>query len=256
MLPVKILFLLGRNDSSGLNVQRESKKYQDIIQEDFIDSYTNLTLKTVFALKWLQKNCLNQIAFFVKCDDDTFLHIPNLLHFLLGGTIPIYRDTLKAYGHSFLSVNALYKGNGLNSTQNILMGRLLSASKPSKRPSHKWYMPINIFPNKTYPPHLCGNGYLMSMDVVYQLYQTALNTSYMHLEDIYLTGICAENAQIERRNSPLFYNYCSYERCFLNGMITAHHFKSDDLKYIYKNVTNIKQSCRPAPLFYFNVKKN
>lgn len=29
----------------------------DIIQENFVDSYNNLTLKTVLMLKWTNRNC-------------------------------------------------------------------------------------------------------------------------------------------------------------------------------------------------------
>jgi len=29
----------------------------DIIQENFVDSYNNLTLKTVLMLKWTSRNC-------------------------------------------------------------------------------------------------------------------------------------------------------------------------------------------------------
>lgn len=32
----------------------------DIIQEGFVDSYNNLTLKTVLMLKWVTKSCANK----------------------------------------------------------------------------------------------------------------------------------------------------------------------------------------------------
>lgn len=35
----------------------------DIIQENFIDSYNNLTLKSVFMLKWANRNCVNKSEF-------------------------------------------------------------------------------------------------------------------------------------------------------------------------------------------------
>lgn len=32
----------------------------DIIQENFIDTYYNLTLKSIFMLKWFNNRCLNK----------------------------------------------------------------------------------------------------------------------------------------------------------------------------------------------------
>lgn len=32
----------------------------DIIQENFVDSYNNLTLKTILMLKWTNRNCFNK----------------------------------------------------------------------------------------------------------------------------------------------------------------------------------------------------
>lgn len=58
----KVVFLLGLptndNDSTIQNkIVEESEKYGDVIQEGFIDSYNNLTLKSIMMLKWITNNC-------------------------------------------------------------------------------------------------------------------------------------------------------------------------------------------------------
>ena len=57
----QVIFLLGHvggiiNDSIPLqiNVTKESETFGDILQEDFIDSYANLSLKTLMMLKWYE----------------------------------------------------------------------------------------------------------------------------------------------------------------------------------------------------------
>lgn len=44
----------------------------DIIQENFVDSYNNLTLKSILMLKWVNNNCIDKgtYIFFLKniCD--------------------------------------------------------------------------------------------------------------------------------------------------------------------------------------------
>lgn len=62
-------------------IAEESRTYGDIIQEDFVDSYLNLTLKSVMALKWADQYC-SDLRYFMKADDDIFINVPRLLAFL------------------------------------------------------------------------------------------------------------------------------------------------------------------------------
>jgi beta-1,3-galactosyltransferase 1 len=39
------------------SVVDESLKHGDIIQEDFLDSYANLTVKSLMLLKWFTQGC-------------------------------------------------------------------------------------------------------------------------------------------------------------------------------------------------------
>ena len=39
--------------------QAESARHGDIVQERFIDSYYNLTVKTLMVVKWATQNCDN-----------------------------------------------------------------------------------------------------------------------------------------------------------------------------------------------------
>lgn len=59
---VKILFLLGQtpDNETQAKINTESESYGDVIQESFLDTYNNLTLKTVMMLKWVHRNCLNK----------------------------------------------------------------------------------------------------------------------------------------------------------------------------------------------------
>lgn len=58
----KLVFLLGLPASENhtdvqSKIEEEVKIYGDIIQEDFIDSYNNLTLKSIMMLKWVNNKC-------------------------------------------------------------------------------------------------------------------------------------------------------------------------------------------------------
>ena len=54
---VKVLFMLGQGEERQSLVREESGLNKDIVQEDFKDSYRNLTLKTVMGLKWAAIFC-------------------------------------------------------------------------------------------------------------------------------------------------------------------------------------------------------
>lgn len=59
----------------------ESRTHGDILQEDFVDSYMNLTIKSVMGLKWASTHC-PQARFLMKTDDDMFINVPSLLTYL------------------------------------------------------------------------------------------------------------------------------------------------------------------------------
>lgn len=56
---VEVVFLVGRtvNDERQARILDESQSHNDLIQENFLDSYNNLTLKTLLMLKWVNVNC-------------------------------------------------------------------------------------------------------------------------------------------------------------------------------------------------------
>ena len=50
---------------------------QDILQWDFVDTYHNLTMKSIMTLKWASSSCPTT-KFVVKMDDDVFFNVANL----------------------------------------------------------------------------------------------------------------------------------------------------------------------------------
>ena len=52
----------------------EQNIFRDILQDDFMDSYNNLTLKSIFTLKFFS-DLGNQNLLLFKTDDDSFVHI-------------------------------------------------------------------------------------------------------------------------------------------------------------------------------------
>jgi hypothetical protein len=80
---VNVAFVLGLSNDSNVNskVSKESKRYSDIIQGDFIDAYRNLTFKSMIQWRWTIHMCRNA-KFYAKTDDDVLINTPVLLKFL------------------------------------------------------------------------------------------------------------------------------------------------------------------------------
>ena len=56
----------------------ESEKYGDIIQEDYVDHYHNMSYKAISAVRWITRYC-SQAKLVIKSDDDALVDLPLLL---------------------------------------------------------------------------------------------------------------------------------------------------------------------------------
>ena len=135
---IKVIFLVGHvgNESSPLqvNVTRESEIHGDILQEDFIDSYANLTVKSLMLLKFFTQNC-DQVPYLLKTDDDVYINLVNL--------------------------NKLVQ---MNRKPNLLIGSLICGAVPIRDPYNKYYAPKYMYDKKRYPNYLSGKK-------IYQIHQ-------------------------------------------------------------------------------------
>lgn len=59
---VRAVFLVGQtgDNETQAKIVDESRLHDDVIQESFLDSYNNLTLKTIMMLKWVTSNCIGK----------------------------------------------------------------------------------------------------------------------------------------------------------------------------------------------------
>lgn len=98
-----------------------------------------------------------------------------------------------------------------------------------------------------YPAYLSGTAYLMSINTVHELYNASLHTAFFHLEDVYVTGICANKIHIKRTHHSLFFYSSIKDKdklyCSLRGMISHHHLSSGEMKQAYEMITNNSIKC-------------
>lgn len=77
-LNVSVYFVIGssynKTEFSATRIVAEDNIHNDIIQFDFIDTYHNLTIKTLAAINWAELNCPSA-KFVIKADQDVYYNL-------------------------------------------------------------------------------------------------------------------------------------------------------------------------------------
>jgi len=232
---VRFFFLLGQSPK-GLeqDIIKEAQEHNDIVQEDFVDTFQNLTVKATFMFKWITSNDCLTAKFLFKADDDTFVNPEQLWasleHSLLHSATT--KSLLPFFKKSLLSSNSkeqLVTSSPLSeSIDYLVMGKVMK-TVPDRDYTHKHYLPSKFYPLNIFPKHLSGSGYVVSMSIVPLLYECMLRTPFMNLEDVMITGLCAttqmgliltDNPLFRAKKPTIGSEYvCFYKKsCFVHGL--------------------------------------
>ncbi|XP_077993956.1 beta-1,3-galactosyltransferase 1-like [Glandiceps talaboti] len=212
------LFLLGKpkNTSIQMALHQEDRLYHDIIQEDFIDSYKNLTIKTIMGLKWAYYYC-QEAKYVMKTDDDMLVNTR---------TMVTYLETAD--------------------TTEFMVGWMFKNPKVVRDPNSKWFVPLEQYPYALYPPYCVGTGYVMSADVAFNVYMTSLKTSFFWLEDVYF-GMCLLKLGIKPRMNELFdMRNVPYDLCTYRKFLTVHEVSIQNLYKMWEDMSARQNETCPA----------
>ncbi|KAI4498042.1 hypothetical protein M0802_006866 [Mischocyttarus mexicanus] len=165
-----LYFLVGFSEEYQEELEEENKKYQDLIQGNFLDAYRNMTYKHVMALKWATYYCPSA-KYILKLDDDVFVHIPAMLDFLTHGLSP--------WG-----------------ARRLILCDLKSAAVVKRSWRSKWRVSPLEYPGRHYPLYCAGWAILYSPDIVFVLYREAQKEPYFWIDDVHITGILARKLNI------------------------------------------------------------
>ncbi|NWH69648.1 B3GT2 galactosyltransferase, partial [Piaya cayana] len=214
------LFMLGvekKHPNDAL--LREGKQYHDIIQQDFLDTYSNLTLKTLMGMKWVASYC-SGASFVMKTDSDVFVNTRYLIEKLLRPLSP--------------------------PPQNYFTGFLMQGLKPIRKTESKWYISEKEYPGKKYPPFCSGTGYIFSGDMASKIVKVSVNVKYIHLEDVYV-ALCldAMGIQIVPPPSRSLFNIhkVPFSPCRYNNIITSHHIWTNEHINYWETLQKKKDAC-------------
>jgi beta-1,3-galactosyltransferase 1 len=222
---VRVVFLLGRrlaetNDTIRSSydeaVAAESRQYGDVIQADFIDTYANLSRKSLAALRWAETYgaCAE---FVVKSDDDTFINTPLLV-----------RDL------------------GTCAHRRFVMGHVIARAQPVRDPEEKWFTPVSVYRAPAYPTYASGAAYVVSGDAVGLLLRAAKagTQSMFWIEDVYVTGMLAKVAGVQLIVNGKFDGYRPLaDVCAVRNHIVQHRIARAEMYRLWRDVTTSGEMC-------------
>ncbi|XP_078541260.1 beta-1,3-galactosyltransferase 2-like [Lissotriton helveticus] len=199
-------------------LRNESATFGDIIQQDFMDTYNNLTLKTTMGMEWVATYCPNA-TYVMKIDSDMFFNPLFLVNHLLQPNLP--------------------------AKKNYFTGAVIRWARPFRNQKSKWFVSSDVYPKDVYPTYCSGTGYVLSGDLAAKIYHIAPQVTPINMEDVFM-GLCLEKLQIQIANSPnsIFnINRIGYERCKFTKLITVHHYTKEDIEHLWPDFVDALKSC-------------
>ncbi|XP_059056043.1 beta-1,3-galactosyltransferase 5-like [Achroia grisella] len=215
---VSMAFVLGMPpDSLKAAVDAEDALYGDIIVGRFVDSYSNLTLKTLSMLEWIDTYC-PRVPKILKTDDDMFINVPRLLQF---ASAP----------------------SRVNATKTI-WGKVVKKSLPKRTTRSKYYVSPVQFPGKVFPDFATGPAYLITADAIGPLLAAASSERYIRLEDVFVTGVLANKLGIKRQHAPEFYNKkVAAHPCAVQRGVAIHMVRYHEQFDLWRKLLDGKTKC-------------
>ncbi|NXV72428.1 B3GL1 acetylgalactosaminyltransferase, partial [Atlantisia rogersi] len=210
------LFLLGQDtqeedNAVALSVEDESILYGDIIRQDFMDTYDNLTLKTIMAFRWVTEFCSNT-RFLMKTDADVFINTANLVKYLLK----------------------------LNSSENIFTGYPLIGNIAYRGFYKKTYISYDEYPFQLFPPYCSGMGYILDGKLALRIYELMSHIKPIKFEDVYV-GICLNILKVNislPEDKQFFIHKINFDICKYRHLIAVHGLTSSEIIGFWQDLSS------------------
>ncbi|XP_002941819.1 beta-1,3-galactosyltransferase 2 [Xenopus tropicalis] len=219
-ISIKRIFLLGRSfvNDIEISVEQESSTFHDIIQQDFLDTYRNLTVKTLMGIEWVSRLC-PRASYVMKVDTDMFFNPWFLVRQILQPEKPLKLE--------------------------FFTGLIIVSAVPFRNKDSKWYIPYEMYPKSYYPTYCSGTGYVFSGDLSPRIYKEAMGLTLLPFEDVFV-GICLERmgVQISEPGGKWFVGErTEYNRCQFTKLVTDHHYSPDELLKLWPDFLKALGDC-------------
>lgn len=222
---VLLKFMLGKSKHfiDQTLAETENSIYKDILFEDILETYENLSLKSIALLQWAMENC-EGVRYLLKIDDDMFLNLPRLL------------TELKAHPK-----------------MNSIAGCKVSGAYPFRFAFSKWKISRDEYEKDNYPEYIAGTAYLISGDIISNLHSATKRVPYFIFEDVYITGLCREHigaVALEHKGFSCGYRDVGPCGKNLRYKITGHHYTPNEIQRMWLELQDRWSKCRIMDTYF------
>ncbi|XP_056320481.1 N-acetyllactosaminide beta-1,3-N-acetylglucosaminyltransferase 3-like [Danio aesculapii] len=228
---IRRIFIIGTT-RSGFEKRRlnrllmlENNENKDILQWDFKDSFFNLTLKQILFLEWMDRRCPHA-RFLLNGDDDIFANTFNMIEYLQG-----QEDN--------------------DGSRHLFTGSIIQNVGPIRKPSSKYYVPVQIQESDRYPPYCGGGGFLLSGFTARTIYNMSHSVILLPIDDVYM-GMCLKKAGLKPtshfgvRTAGLRVpagNVDKFDPCYFREIILVHRFLPHMIFVMWNEIQNPNLQC-------------
>jgi hypothetical protein len=116
-----------------------------------------------------------------------------------------------------------------------MVGNLVCSCKVSRSPRDRYYVPYELYSGKHYTDFLSGTGYVISGDLVPDLYSLALRSPFFPLEDVFLTGFLRKQLNLVATGHEGFVLCTDWkDEEGLRSVVLVHCFSEEEKEHAWK----------------------
>ncbi|CAJ0607943.1 unnamed protein product [Cylicocyclus nassatus] len=153
------------NSAEIVRLEEELNLFGDILQGDYLESYNNLSLKTLSALRYAAV-AYPTVEAIMKIDDDVAWNVPKVANYIK----QILPRSISCYKYD---------------------DRL-----PVRKPTSKWYTSYDEYPQEKFPPYCSGVAYIIHKDALMPMLEVVPEQSFFWIDDVFITGFLTRSADI------------------------------------------------------------
>ncbi len=188
-------------------IKEEAAKFNDLVIFNFLDTYRNLTVKTLCSLHFV--NVAYDTKYVFKSDDDVFLKLTKILNF----------------ASHYRSISS-----------NVVFGKV--SSKAQTQRSGKWALSMEEYAEEIIPDYCTGPLYGLTTGAVKALLAANKNIPLFSIEDAAMGLLAQKSGKIKLISVPMWYDDAlrrDLKTDLCSSHFATHHVRPASMLQMWRN---------------------